>query len=238
MAAIDENTLISIAIRHLELVKAYNPYANFSGVSNRKQFISVISNDPAFRHFGFADDKYVIARIGGNLITSLHRKLGDMYEDIFAYLLKQKFNISDRELAYSVDVLIGGRSQTRSTDGLIPKSKFDSIQLPRLAEDWKKFDGIGFELRSCYQIGDSKRIQADYDMALALKDKNIVPVMLVFCKTSLKSPILRLRKSWNIFEGEEAFGFIKDLTDFDLLTFLKTHERALSKPVSEVLANL
>jgi hypothetical protein len=238
MGKVNEDELLAIAKYHLSMVKQFDPYANFEGVDDRPGFIDFLKGDPAFRHVGFANDRYVIARIGGNLITSLHRKLGDMYQAMFGYLLQARYSIPEEDLHFSVDVEIGGRTQERSTDGLLRAKYFEGLSLPTLPKGWQDKSGIGFEMRSCYQIGDSKRIQADWDMALALEAKRIVPVMLICCTTSLKSPVIRLRKSWNIYEGEACFAFIRDLTSFDLLGFMKRNEKIIALPVDEVLASL
>ena len=194
---IDEDELLTIAITNIRKVLNFDPYKSYSDISNRDEFKQLISNDPAFGLLGLDDDRYIIARVGGNLITSLHRKLGDMYEGLFVYLLTKSFSLDENELNFSVEVKIGERNQIRSTDGLIPNNKFND----RIPQNWRDYDGIGFEVRSCYQIGDSKRIQADYDMSLALKSYKILPVMLVFCSTSLKNPLARLSKSWEVYEG-------------------------------------
>lgn len=166
--------------------------------------------------------------MGGNLVTSLHRKLGDMYEAIFQYLLKERFCLTDDELRFSVDVKIGERIQKRSTDGLIPAKRYGNITLPSSLKNWQSSAGIGFEVKSCYQIGDSKKIQADWDMALALSEKNLIPVMLIFCNTSLVSPVIRLAKSWNLFEGEDTFRFVHELTGFDLYGFFRNHRKVFT----------
>lgn len=188
---INESELLEIAVTNIRKVLDFDPYKSYSGVNNREDFKQLIALDPAFNVLGLDDDRYVIARVGGNLITSLHRKLGDMYEALFGYLLKKSFSLNEEELHFSVEVRIGDRVQIRSTDGLIKKEKFNQ----RIPQTWLTYQGIGFEVRSCYQIGDSKRIQADYDMSLALKSREILPVLLVFCNTSLKSPLARLSKS-------------------------------------------
>lgn len=234
----DGAVVLAIAEKHLALIAAYNPYRNFQGVKDRAEFSKLISNDPAFTAFGFDDDRYAMARIGGNLITSLHRKIGDMYEDVFGYLLQCRFDLSADDLVFSVDVPIGNRIQQRSTDGLIPRDVLRRSNLPMLPRDWKKGDGLAFEVRSCYQIGDSKRIQADWDMALALKAQKIIPVMLVFCSTSLKSPVLRLRQSWCLFEGQQTFEFIAALTGFDLYGFMQENRDHFRKPIMAAFARL
>jgi hypothetical protein len=106
-----------------------------------------------------------------------------------------------------------------------------------IPNEWLQFDGIGFEVRSCYQIGDSKRIQADYDMSLALRADNINPVMLIMCSTLLKSPIARLSKSWELYEGMDSFNLISSITNFDLYGFLQANSQTLRDEIDRVLSN-
>lgn len=227
----EEEKLLSIAINNLKKVKEFDAYKNYGG--NKENFKKLLKDDPAFCNLGLSNDLYIASRVGGNFITSLHRKIGDMYENMFSYLLTKKFQIPNEDLHFNVTVEINGRQQTRSTDGLIPKKKFKK----EFPENWLGFEGVGFELRSCYQIGDSKRIQADYDMALELSDKKIKPVMLIFCNSSLKSPVKRLAKSWELYEGEESFGLIKKITGVDLFDFMKKNEKRLSKLVEELISS-
>jgi len=62
--------------------------------------------------------------------------------------------------------------------------------------------------------------------------------MLIFCSTSLKSPVVRLRGSWNLFEGQATFDFLKALTQFDLFSFMQKHKDRLSAPIAAALAKL
>jgi hypothetical protein len=205
-----EIELLEIAKRHLNQIMRFNPYRNFPAIRNRQEFQNLIGNDPAFKDLGLSDEKYVIARLGGNLITSLHRKIGDMYEEMFQFLIQKRFSLDDEDISFGVDVRIGNRIQRRSTDGIVGidkllSEKIDVTKLiPSIKIGWKKSRGLGFEVRSCYQIGDSKRIQADYDMALVLEQQGFIPVMLIFCNTSLRSPVARLKNSWNLLQGIET----------------------------------
>lgn len=230
---INEVELLNLAITNIRKVLEFSPYKSYVGVKSREEFQQLIARDPAFGVLGLDDERYVIARVGGNLVTSLHRKLGDMYEALFGYLLKKSFDLSENELHFSVEVQIGDRVQVRSTDGLIKKEKFNQ-QIP---ETWMEYQGIGFEVRSCYQIGDSKRIQADYDMALALKSYGILPVMLVFCNTSLKSPLVRLSKSWALYEGINSFNLVESITGFNLYNFLQKNSQVLQKEIDNIFSN-
>lgn len=230
---IDELELLNLATTNIRKVLEFSPYKSYKGVKSREEFQQLIAHDPAFGAFGLDDERYVIARVGGNLVTSLHRKLGDMYEALFAYLLKESFGITEDELHFSVQVQIADRSQVRSTDGLIRKDKFNQ----RIPESWANHQGVGFEIRSCYQIGDSKRIQADYDMALALRSYEILPVMLIFCGTSLRSPLARLSKSWNLYEGIDSFNLVELITGFNLHSFLQRNSDTLRQEVANIFSN-
>lgn len=230
---INEKEVLNIAVSNIRRVLEFSPYKSYSRINNREEFQVLLADDPAFGALGLDDERYVIARVGGNLITSLHRKIGDLYEGIFAYLLKETYSVNDEELHYGVEVRIGDRVQLRSTDGLITREKYNEF----IPEHWLQFDGIGFEVRSCYQIGDSKRIQADYDMSLALKANNIKPIMLIMCNTSLKSPVARLAKSWELYEGINSFELIQTITGFNLYAFLQENSKTLKAEIDRVLSN-
>lgn len=232
-SVINEIELLDLAIANLRKVLEFNPYKSYKGVNNREQFRQVIANDPAFGVLGLDDERYIIARVGGNLVTSLHRKIGDMYEALFAYLLEKSFDLTENEPHFSVEVKIGERTQTRSTDGLIRRDKFNH----RVPKTWMHYQGIGFEVRSCYQIGDSKRIQADYDMSLALKSYEILPIMLVFCNTSLRSPLNRLSKSWEVYEGKDSFDWVQTITGFNLYKFLNSNSQTFKKEIDNIFSN-
>lgn len=229
---INENKLLEIALNNLNKVQNFDPFASYSNVSSKDDFIHMINSDPAFSSLGLGTEQYVTARIGGNLITSLHRKIGDMYENIFSYLLTELFDIPEHNLHFSVNVQIGERTQQRSTDGLITRDKYTKNFPP----EWQQFKAVGFELRSCYQIGDSKRIQADYDMALALREQSILPVMLIFCNTSLKSPVIRLKKSWELYEGESTFRLIHDITGFNLSDFMMRNQAYFRESIEKSMS--
>lgn len=230
---INEVELLNLAVTNIRKVLDFSPYKSYIGIKSREQFQQLIARDPAFGVLGLDDERYIIARVGGNLVTSLHRKLGDMYEALFGYLLKESFGLNESDLHFSVQVQIGDRIQVRSTDGLIRRDKFNQ----NIPKAWMEYEGIGFEIRSCYQIGDSKRIQADYDMSLALKSCQILPVMLVFCNTSLRSPLARLSKSWELYEGINSFNLVQIITGFDLYSFLQRSSESLKQEIDNIFSN-
>jgi hypothetical protein len=233
-----QNSLRAIITENLEKVLSFDPFKHLEGVQTKEDFARTLESDPAFSPFFLATPKYIAARIGGNLVTNLHRKLGDLYQALFLRLLEEQLQLPKSSLAFTLEIEIDGRKRRRSTDGMIPHAALQSADRERLTAllDLAKV-GTAFEVRSCYQIGDSKRIQADRDMALALKALEIEPIMLIFCTTSLKSPVLRLGEFWRLYEGHAAFEFVKTLTDFDLGAFLQ-QERALIQPIMQRIFDL
>lgn len=230
-----EQKLLELAENHLLKTLEFNPYANFEGVNSNTGFMEIIEHDPAFAPFSLNREKYITARFGGNLVTSLHRKLGDLYEDLILALLSEKFGLTKEYLKYSLDLQIDNESQKRTTDGRIMlvdiNEELQKIVKPCIKGDYK---GLAMEVRSCYQIGDSKRIQADEHMATALKLQDIEPKMLILCNTSLKSPVKRLSKHWDLYEGKSAFDFIEKLTEFDLFGFLMNNKGKFEKIIEQI----
>jgi len=233
--AIDED-LKRIITTHLLKISGFDPFSKFPGVTSTTAFLKMVDGDPAFAPFHLAREKYAVARIGGNLVTSVHRKIGDLYEDITQEILSRKLGIPRSSLVYSLELTIGDKKQTRSTDGRI---LLEEIQDPAIRKRVatmtpEGMTGLALEIRSCYQIGDSKRIQADRDMALALKEILLNPVMLVYCSTSLRSPIARLKQYWTLREGLAAFQYVKDLSDFDLLAFLNDNRAFIRAMMDQI----
>jgi hypothetical protein len=229
-----ENSLKTIIKNSLEKITEFDGYKKFEGVTEPAHFKELMRNDPAFSPFCLDRDKYVTARIGGNLITSIHRKLGDLYEEIILELLHVKYGFSKDYLKYSLNIVIDGNQQERTTDGRLVLNDITNIELKAKVNKLIKngYEGLAMEVRSCYQIGDSKRIQADDHMATALKALNIEPKLIIMCNTSLASPVKRLAKNWTLYQGMESFGYIQELTDFDLYVFLMDNQ-PLIKPLMD-----
>ena len=59
--------------------------------------------------------------------------------------------------------------------------------------------------------------------------------MLILCNSSLKSPVIRLKKIWKLYEGVESFNFIKKLTNFDLYKFMSNNRNIIEKPLKKVI---
>ncbi|WP_297461602.1 hypothetical protein [Thermococcus sp.] len=114
----------------------------------------------------------------------------------------------------------------------------------------EKFDGIGIEVRYAYNIGDSKRKQADLDMAGVLtdphhprrlnpKDENrYLPVMLVYSTVNLSNHLSSLEQRWVVLQGKEAFEFLKNITGFDLEGFLRNNREEFKEITEKSLRDI
>ncbi len=129
-----EEQLRFIIRKHLSVVTRFNPYSRFEGVETREDFLRMIGSDPAFRHFFLDNEQYAIARVGGNMITSLHRKLGDLYEDIFKALLTHHFSPLNLDLDFRLQILVDEELQERSTDGLLRYEGMPNLEKSRILQ--------------------------------------------------------------------------------------------------------
>jgi hypothetical protein len=75
-------------------------------------------------------------------------------------------------------------------------------------------------------------------MSLALKSAQILPVMLIFCNTSLKSPVARLAKTWELYEGMQSFHLIQQITGFNLYNFMQNNSEMFKQEIDHIFTNI
>lgn len=212
------------AICIAELMKATESGV-FDGVPAR---VAAFRADPTWPHFGFDTQEFLQYQAVGNYYTAIFRKIGDLFEGVIKELVQSKLGINREDQKHEFEIVVDGVTQHRSLDVAIDLNKIDDISVrTRVASALFKLtgddspDATVIELRGCYMIGDSKRINADEHAAKAARTAGLSPVMLIFCSTSLPSPVKRLRKSWSLFEGVESYDFVKTVTGFDLQRFFQ-----------------
>lgn len=227
-----EAQLYQIVMHHLGKLDEYV----YKQEHERGTLVKVYGEDPLFAIFGLDTPLYVAAARGGGVVTSIHREIGDLMEACVREVVMRQFDLSPDQVAYTASILSGDERRERSIDCYIELSHLTDVhrdQVRRLAErEVKAFtnrrrmniQGIGFELRHCYQSADSKRAQADDAMARHLYLSSILPVMLIFCAQSNRSIVRRYRQVWVLKEGEAAFTFIRALTGYDFYAFLQRHK--------------
>lgn len=205
--------------------------AEYTGFSKIAAQVEVFKNDPVWSHFGFDNEEFLRLRYVGNYYTSIFRKMGDMYERFVKAIVADRLGLDVEDLHYEFDVVVNDVSQKRSLDVAIDVDKITNSEVAdRVYKEFQRIAGKDApriavaEVRCCYQIGDSKRIQADETAAIAARAAGLLPVLMVFCSNSLASPIKRHRQRgfWHVVEGTECYDFLKAITDFDLYEYLKS----------------
>lgn len=235
MSRVLENILVNIISNELSRVLDYER------LETALVELEAYRRDPVFSLFLLDSKDIVLARARGAFIMSITRKLGDLYENCMKEIVKYSLGLTNEQIRYSAHIAGEERSLECkiSLRDLRPRHLQQNvrkiIEATASSEAGKyhgktDFSGLGFEIRYCYQIGDSKRIQADIHMANSLFENNLLPVMLIFCSTSLQSPVRRFRNRsyWSVKEGLESYRFIHDLTGFDFFSFLKSNAGARS----------
>jgi len=77
-----QEVLKSTILEHLSRLEQYGP-AHGRGPSrlDASELKQAFANDPVYSIFGLDSPEYITAALAGGTITSIHRKLGDAYEE-------------------------------------------------------------------------------------------------------------------------------------------------------------
>ena len=200
--------------------------------------------------FGLDSLEYLAATLAGGTITSIHRKLGDIYEACVKTIFMQVFKLSPTDVTYSTIIRSGDTEEDRSADAYLQFDKLDKATRKRVAAYCQAevakltsnprvtLVGVGMEVRHCYQTGDSKRTQADEALARHFLLSGILPVMPLFCNQSNPGIVSRYRSVWVIKQGIEAYDVIKTFSGYDFYDFLKRNRDDFRKPVIDLLRGL
>jgi hypothetical protein len=235
---------------HLAKLAEYVPGPVKKAGAGKDALINKYHADPLYSIWGLDSPEYVSATLSGGTITSIHRKLGDIYQDavktIFVVALAQE----PADVIYSAIITSGTKDENRSADAYL---QFDRLkrsarqritawcgtELKKLTANPKvKMIGVGMEIRHCYQTGDSKRTQADEAMARHLLVSGILPVMPLFCNQSNPGIVARYRSVWIVKQGMESYDVIKAFTGYDYYDFLKRNRDDFRAPIIAMLRRL
>lgn len=242
-----EETLEETIDSELETVLDYARRKNVK--EQREEY----GEDPLFSRFNLDTQEFVLAKSGGGLVTSIHRKVGDLVEETVQEIFRERMGVD--EITYDAEIVVDGETKVRELDALLPLDIVDDGEPARrlqqvidedgdglsankslsdFTDEDTSWRGMGFEIRHCYQSADSKRSQADIAMAEHLKNNNIMPVMLIFCEDSNQSVISRYRNHMFVYEGTDSFELVERLTGFDYAGFLDEHEGQIDGKMDDV----
>lgn len=216
----------------------------------KDEIVAAFAEDPLYSIFGLDTPEYVGAILAGGTVTSVHRKIGDLYEDCVQTIIRTTLGLDPKMTRLAAKITSGTVEETRTTDQHIP---FEVLlgghgdRLRRLAEHeilaitnapQINVIGIGFEVRHCYQSADSKRIQADEAMARFLLVSGYLPMMLIFCNQSNKDIIRRYTGTWIVKEGHAAYRALAEISGFDFYEFLLANRDTYREVVQRALRRI
>ena len=246
-----QQNLKAIILKHLSRLEQYKP-AHGRGASKltAAELRETFAKDPVYSIFGLDSPEYIAATLAGGTITSIHRKIGDAYEECIRTIFLTQYRLTSEQTQYTAVISSGDRQRRRSLDVYLA---LNDLQAAR-RRSWARYaqecleqispapqvriTAIGFEVRHCYQSADSKRVQADEAMARHCIVSGILPVMLIFCAQSNRSVINRYRSLWIVSEGLESYELVKTQTGFDFYAFLLAHKEEFRQPVVRMLKRL
>ena len=244
-----EERLHHLTLGHLSRIEEYVP-GQIQRAGSRESLLTELANDPVFSIFGLDSLEYIAATLSGGTITSIHRKLGDIYEQSVVVIFEEALGLTTEELEYSATIVVDEDPEERSIDAFVPFDRLDAQarerfenycgnELARLTDTPQiTFTGVGFEVRHCYQTGDSKRTRADLVMARHLLVSGILPLIPFFCSHSNRSVVKRYTGVWVVKEGLESYSMIRTLSGFDYLDFLQRNRDDFREPVINQLRSL
>lgn len=244
-----ERDLHILTMEHLAKLADYVP-GPVKKRGNRGKLLGAYRQDPVFSIFGLDSEEYLGATLAGGTVTSIHRKIGDIYEACVKTIFMKALDQSPADVTYTTDIRSGDGEEMRSTDAYLQFDRLGPTPRKRVqrfcrAEVAKltttpniNLIGVGMEVRHCYQTGDSKRTQADEAMARHLLLSGILPVMPLFCNQSNPGIIRRYKSVWVIKQGLEAYDAVKTCSGFDFHDFLKRNREDFRQPVIDLLRRL
>jgi len=246
-----EQDLKAIILGHLSRLEQYKPvHGRGSNRLTAAELRQALESDPVYSIFGLDSPEYITATLAGGTITSIHRKIGDAYEDCVRAIFSTQYRLTVERMQYTAVLASGDRKSRRSLDVYLALDDLPAARrkswggyahdrLKRISSTPKvAIEAIGFEVRHCYQSADSKRVQADEAMARHCIVSGILPVMLIFCVQSNRSVVKRYRSLWSVTEGIESYDLLKAQTGFDFYAFLVNHKEEFRQPVVKMLGRL
>jgi len=245
-----DQSLYDLIMGHLVKLREYVPGPVKKAGGTRDHLLRCYREDPVYSIFGLDSMEYLGATLAGGTVTSIHRKLGDIYEGCVRVIFMHSFRLTAEEIVYSAAIRSGEGDETRSADTFLsfdrlpPKARrricaYCSRELLQLsAAPQVNLIGLGLEVRHCYQTGDSKRTQADEAMARHLLVSGILPIMPLFCNQSNPGIIQRYRSVWVVKQGMQSYDMIREMSEYDFFGFLQRNKSDFQKPVVDLLRSL
>ncbi len=111
-----DRSLYDIVMEHLAKLADYLPGPVKQAGGTRDHLLQRYRDDPVYSIFGLDSFEYLGATLAGGTVTSIHRKLGDIYEGCVRAIFCHIFNLPPDEAVYSATILSGTTAETRTAD--------------------------------------------------------------------------------------------------------------------------
>ena len=245
-----DQSLYDITMEHLAKLGDYLPGPIRKAGGTRDHLLQRYREDPVYSIFGLDSIEYLAATLAGGTVTSIHRKLGDIYEGCVRAIFMHAFRLTADEVVYRATIRSGDNEETRSADTYLQFDRLPQQARRRIgrycgqelrqltAAPQVNLIGVGMEVRHCYQTGDSKRTQADEAMARHLLVSGILPLMPLFCNQSNPGIIQRYRTVWVVKQGMESYEMVREMSGYDFYGFLRRNKEDFQKPILNLLRSL
>jgi hypothetical protein len=245
-----DEALYKLTMDHLAKLANYVPGPVKKAGGSKAALIAMYHIDPLFSIWGLDSPEYAAATLGGGTITSIHRKLGDIYQGAVKIIFMTTLDQIPAHVAYSAVIQSGTKPENRSADAYLQFDRLPKVPMKRIhawcAAELQKLApnpqvnllGVAMEIRHCYQTGDSKRAQADEAMARHLLVAGILPVMPLFCNQSNPGIIQRYRSVWIVKQGMESYDMLRVFTGYDYFGFLTRNRDDFRQPIIAMLRRL
>lgn len=129
-----EQSLYALTMEHLAKLAAYTP-GPVKKKGTRDQLLAAYQQDPVFSIFGLDSVEYLAATLAGGTVTSIHRKIGDIYEACVKTIFMQALNLSPTDVTYSTIIRSGDTEENRSADAYLQFDQLDDVTRQRVASN-------------------------------------------------------------------------------------------------------
>src|SRR5207244_5723079 len=127
-----EQSLYALTMEHLAKLAAYIP-GPVKKKGTREKLLLAYQQDPVFGIFGLDSLEYLAATLAGGTVTSIHRKIGDIYEACVKTIFMQALNQAPTDVTYSTVIRSGEEDEKRSADAYLQFDRLDAAARQRVS---------------------------------------------------------------------------------------------------------
>lgn len=213
---------------------------NIQNVAQSDSLSDDLATDPVYSHFALDRQGYITAITGNSLITSVTRNLGTIYEKSFRFAIGERYGINSDSVDFSVTVEIQGEQEEKEMDAkLLLEDVPAGEDREAVRELMRKYasqggydpdagwEGFGVEVRQCYRTNDAERLQKNKRSGKEVEERNLLPMMVIFCDLANQNAVQAWDENWVILEGQESYDFTEELTGFDLHHYLESRSEQI-----------